>query len=246
VIVDSNEAYQHCLCRNLSSQDDFTIAGSGKDGYEAVKLIDVHKPDIVLMNLLGDGVKTASLIKYRSPGTAILAYIDGSEERRIFTAFFCGISGYITKKADPELLCLAIRTVYLGGHLIAPDVAPHFTTIAARIVGDVLKSRGGLRKPGQPADWSDKAVLVKAALGQTAVELHSRGRGLLRKDLPKTVSPAEIQIMGLVGEGFTNSQIAGELHLSVGTIRNYVSAVLQKTGLHDRTQVAVFAIRNGL
>jgi DNA-binding NarL/FixJ family response regulator len=242
VIVDSNEAYQHCLCRNLSSQDDFTIAGSGKDGYEAVKLIDVHKPDIVLMNILGDGVKTASLIKYRSPGTAILAYIDGSEERRIFTAFFCGISGYITKKADPELLCLAIRTVYLGGHLIAPDVAPHFTTIAARIVGDVLKSRGELRGTGQPADQSGKAAVP----GQTAVELHSRGRGLLRKDLPKTVSPAEIQIMGLVGEGFTNRQIARELNLSVGTIRNYVSAVLQKTGLHDRTQVAVFAIRNGL
>jgi DNA-binding NarL/FixJ family response regulator len=193
------------------------------------------------MNILGDGVKTASLIKYRSPGTAILAYIDGSEERRIFTAFFCGISGYITKKADPELLCLAIRTVYLGGHLIAPDLACHFNTIAARIVGDVLKSRGELRKTGQPADRSGNAVP-----GQTAAEPHSRGRGLLRKDLPKTVSPLEIQIMGLVGEGFTNRQIAGELHLSVGTIRNYVSAILQKTGLHDRTQVAVFAIRNGL
>jgi DNA-binding NarL/FixJ family response regulator len=121
--------------------------------------------------------------------------------------------------------------VYLGGHLIAPDLIQHFDTIAARIIGDVLKSRGELRGSGL------------ACLPLKAVSGFAAHRG---PDLPKTVSSAEIQIMGLVGQGLTNRQIAGELKLSEGTIRNYVSTVLQKTGLHDRTQMAVFAIRNGL
>jgi DNA-binding NarL/FixJ family response regulator len=109
--------------------------------------------------------------------------------------------------------------------------------MAAKIVGDVLKSRGELR--GTQTGTSGRTIITgeTESFGDPAAD---------NPKLPKTVSPAEIQIMGLVGQGRTNREIAGELKLSEGTIRNYVSAVLQKTGLHDRTQMAVFAIRNGL
>jgi DNA-binding NarL/FixJ family response regulator len=44
----------------------------------------------------------------------------------------------------------------------------------------------------------------------------------------------------------TNTVIAGTLHLSVGTVRNHVSAILEKLGVSDRTQAAVIAIQHGL
>ncbi len=56
----------------------------------------------------------------------------------------------------------------------------------------------------------------------------------------------EIEVLRLIGNGLNNSDIAGRLHLSEGTVRNHVSAILLKLGVSDRTQAAILAIRHGL
>jgi DNA-binding NarL/FixJ family response regulator len=60
------------------------------------------------------------------------------------------------------------------------------------------------------------------------------------------LSPRETEIIKLVGEGKTNKEIATELHLSVGTIKNHLTHILQKLELRDRTQLAIFAIKNNI
>lgn len=56
----------------------------------------------------------------------------------------------------------------------------------------------------------------------------------------------ERDVLVLIGKGLPNSEIADRLFLSEGTVRNYVSAVLAKLGVHDRTQAAVLAVKHGL
>lgn len=56
----------------------------------------------------------------------------------------------------------------------------------------------------------------------------------------------ERSILQLVGDGKNNQEIAEVLHLSIGTVKNHVTVILQKLGLRDRTQLAIYAIRNGL
>ena len=56
----------------------------------------------------------------------------------------------------------------------------------------------------------------------------------------------EIEICRLIAEGKNNREIAGELYLSEGTVKNHITKVLIKLDLRDRTQLAVFMIRNGL
>lgn len=56
----------------------------------------------------------------------------------------------------------------------------------------------------------------------------------------------ELDVLRLLAKGMTNSDIAGTLHLSEGTVRNHVSAILEKLGVSDRTQAAVIAIQHGL
>jgi DNA-binding NarL/FixJ family response regulator len=233
VIINNNKKCRDCIRANLLCQKDFRVAGLGGDIYEALKLVDAHKPDIVLMDIsLDDEVKTAALIKNRSPGTSIIIYTDG-KERRILTLVFSGISGYITKKADPELLYLGIRTVYRGGRLMTSEIASNCNTIAAKMADEVLKSRGELRGFTMP--------LVEKTESPDPADTADT-----RPELPGTISLVELRIMGFVGQGYTNRQIAEKLMLREGTVRNYVSAVLQKTGLHDRTQMAVYAIKSGL
>jgi DNA-binding NarL/FixJ family response regulator len=56
----------------------------------------------------------------------------------------------------------------------------------------------------------------------------------------------EKDILRLLGAGLSNADIAARLYFSEGTVRNYVSAILDKLGLADRTQAAVLALRCGL
>ena len=60
------------------------------------------------------------------------------------------------------------------------------------------------------------------------------------------LSDREREVLILLARGLTNTDIARQLHLSEGTVRNYVSAVLAKLGVSDRAQAAVMALRYGL
>lgn len=57
------------------------------------------------------------------------------------------------------------------------------------------------------------------------------------------LSPRETEIVRLIAEGLSNQQIAERLFLSNGTVRNHISAILEKTGLEHRTQIAVMWLR---
>jgi DNA-binding NarL/FixJ family response regulator len=60
------------------------------------------------------------------------------------------------------------------------------------------------------------------------------------------LSERELAILRLLGRGAANREIAESLALTEGTVKNYISAILAKTGLHDRTQAAIFAVRHNL
>ncbi|HHV43650.1 MAG TPA: response regulator transcription factor [Firmicutes bacterium] len=68
---------------------------------------------------------------------------------------------------------------------------------------------------------------------------------LLKEDRPRDlrqfdITEREQRIIELVAQGLSNKEIAQTLHLSEGTVRNYLSTILEKLGLRDRTQLAVF------
>ncbi|MDE5917865.1 MAG: response regulator transcription factor, partial [Oscillospiraceae bacterium] len=58
------------------------------------------------------------------------------------------------------------------------------------------------------------------------------------------ISEKEFDIITLVSEGLSNKEISTELFLSEGTVRNYISGILEKLNLRDRTQLAVFYYTN--
>ena len=63
--------------------------------------------------------------------------------------------------------------------------------------------------------------------------------------LTDKLTERETDVLRLLAQGLNNAEIAGQLHLSEGTVRNHVSAILDKLGVTDRTQAAVIAIQHG-
>jgi DNA-binding NarL/FixJ family response regulator len=62
----------------------------------------------------------------------------------------------------------------------------------------------------------------------------------------RNLTSQEMRIMQLIGKGFSNKEIMQEVSFSEGTVRNYISNILKKLDLRDRTQIAIFAIQSGL
>jgi DNA-binding NarL/FixJ family response regulator len=56
----------------------------------------------------------------------------------------------------------------------------------------------------------------------------------------------ELDVLRLLAQGYSNPEIAQRMHLAAGTVRNYVSTILQKLGVADRTQAAVVALQRGV
>lgn len=64
--------------------------------------------------------------------------------------------------------------------------------------------------------------------------------------LTENLSERELEILRLIAQGLNNRAIAEKLYLSEGTVRNYVSAILAKLEVSDRTQAAIIALRHGI
>ncbi|GEL07047.1 response regulator transcription factor [Salisediminibacterium halotolerans] len=104
------------------------------------------------------------------------------------------------------------------------------------------------------ADASKLITAMKKALeGGITIDEGVAGRiipDLMKKEKPPqtniSLTKRERDITILIGEGRTNQEIASELFLSVGTVKNHISVILDKLELRDRTQLAIFAIRQNL
>ena len=57
---------------------------------------------------------------------------------------------------------------------------------------------------------------------------------------PSLYSSRELDIIRLVADGLSNREIAGQLFLSEGTVKNYISNILEKSGMEHRTQIAIY------
>ena len=63
------------------------------------------------------------------------------------------------------------------------------------------------------------------------------------EDYIKEITDSEWKVIGLVSKGLSNKEIAAELFLTEGSVRNYLSSVLKKLDLRDRTQLAIWAVQ---
>ena len=98
------------------------------------------------------------------------------------------------------------------------------------------------------------AAIKGTAEGKTFIDPSVAGKLLAQFAAPAPPPPPavdglterELAVLELICQGYSNPEIAQHLHLASGTVRNYVSAVLQKLDAADRTQAAVVAYQRGL
>ena len=220
----------------LAVHDDFKILAQGKDGYDALRLISYLKPDIIILGNhleLVEEEELPSLLKARSPSTAIVIMTARISDYQLYRAASDEVSGVIYKETEMNMLPRILNCIAQGGCFISPWLAPRilqlFSGIDQKNIASHSSSSNRLRAKGNAKQYRE--VKFPGSYGKDPIE---------------HLSKMELRILTHVGEGYTSGEIAGSLGLAVGTVRNYISSAMRKTGLHSRSQMTRFAIEYGL
>lgn len=122
-----------------------------------------------------------------------------------------------------------------------------FQGLRAGAKGYLLKDVSGEELATAVRAVSGGSALLGSAIAQRVL---SQFAGLASAKpvvaLPEPLSDRELEILQLVAKGFSNPEIAAQLFLAEGTVKNYVSNILQKTSTRDRTQAVLKAQSLGL
>ena len=187
------------------------------------------RPDITVVAEAGSGEEAVRLAAEHAPDVALMDLImpgmDGVEATRRLTA------------RSPRTNVVMLTSYHDDEHI--------FPAIRAGALSYVLKEIG----PEELADAVRKAAAGEAVLhprvaARVVRELHGA-----RRDEPnafRELSDRELEVLKLIAEGLSNTEISGRLFISEKTTKNHVSNILGKLHLADRTQAAVYAWRQGV
>jgi len=128
---------------------------------------------------------------------------------------------YLTTFSDDEYIVKAL-TIGAKGYILKQD----FQGIA----------------PALEAVMNGQSVFGDTVMGKLPQLMKNNKKGFDYEE--HDINEKEKEIIELVAEGMSNKEIAQELFLSEGTVRNYLSLILEKLNLRDRTQLAVFYYNN--
>ena len=138
VLADDHAVVRSGLRMLLEAQPDMEIVAEAETGEEAVNHARKLKPDIILMDIQMpdvNGIEATKRIRRLSPDSAVLALTMHEDEQYFFQMLQAGASGYVPKRAAPDELVSAIRTVARGDVFLYPS-------LATRLVQDYLKQAG--------------------------------------------------------------------------------------------------------
>lgn len=124
-VVDDQTLVRQGLCSLLGLVDGVEVVAEASDGAEALEAIDVHRPDVVLLDLRMpkmDGLQVLEALATRefAPPALILTTFDDDE--LVFKAIRLGAKGYLLKDVSLGQLTEAVRTLAQGGTLVKPAI----------------------------------------------------------------------------------------------------------------------------
>lgn len=125
LIADDQTLVREGLATLLAVVDGVEVIGSAVDGEEAVRLVAVNHPDVVLMDLRMprcDGVDATRQITREHPATKVIVLTTYADDESVFAALQAGARGYLTKDAGAQEIAHAITTVHAGEALLDPTV----------------------------------------------------------------------------------------------------------------------------
>ena len=216
LLVDDQHLVRSGFSLILSVEDDLEVVGQAADGAEAVALTRELRPDVVLMDVQ-------------------MPVMDGIEATALIVA--------------DDLAKVIILTTFDRDDYV-------FAGLAAGASGFLLKNADPEHLVEAVRTVADGHALLAPEVTRRVIEQMTAGGGLPGGSTDSTatapdprlaeLTPRELEVLGHVGRGLSNAEIAGQLFLGEATVKTHLSNVFAKLHLRDRVQAVVYAYEAGL
>ncbi len=166
----------------------------------------------------------------------------------------------IVEVGNVDIVLMDIRMPICDGVLATKKIMETFSQTKVIIlttfnddeyIFEALKNgaKGYLLKSVKPDKIIEAIRVVQGGNLLVHSEVASRVSNMLKKDRAKKMSSygfteVELEIIKLISDGYTNKEISEKVFLSEGTIKNKITEILSKLNLRDRTQIAIFYLKN--
>jgi DNA-binding NarL/FixJ family response regulator len=200
VIADDHPLMRSGVKNVLNASSEIVVVGEAADGQQAISLYDQLQPDVLVLDVNMPGMKTLEVIKQlkgisenRLKILILTAYSDPEMVNGMLKA---GADGYLLKDEEPEIISLAVKSIYSGQTWISP--------------------------------LAMKALLEEETFGLDALSVR------------------EIEVLQQLAQGLDNPGIAEALNIAEGTVKNHISNIYEKIGVHSRAEAVAWAWKHGI
>ena len=194
LIVDDHAVVRQGVRAALEARQEFAVIGEAESGAEAVRRVSEAVPDVVLMDLLMegmDGVEATRQIKRLSPRTQVVVLTSHHDDDHIFPALRAGAISYLLKSVKMDELAEAIQRAARNEATLHPRVA-------ARVVEELQGSKRDREAPNAFAELTDREMEILKLIAN----------GLSNADIMAKLVISENTVKGHV------SNILSKLHLA--------------------------------
>ena len=165
LIAEDQAMVAGALAALLAIERDLEVVGTARDGREALTLIRIHRPDVLLTDIEMPemtGLELAAAVRLETPAPRVVILTTFARPGYLRRALDAGASGYVLKDAPASQLAEAIRRVHGGGRAIDPTLAAEAWT-----EGDPLtdRERQVLRLAGDGCSSADIGVQLRLSDG---------------------------------------------------------------------------------
>lgn len=199
-IIDDHPLFRAGVARSLSEVGGFEIVAEGSTHGDAIRLVDQHQPDILLLDVSipgGGGLNAAQTILGKNRDQKIVMLTVSEAAGDVTRTLGSGARGYVLKGVDAEALAKILLEIAAGDAYVSP-------ALSARLLS------------------GEKTAASLGAEASTE-ELSERQRQILR----------------FVSLGWTNKEIASELHLQEKTIKHQLTRIFSILDVSNRTEAAM-------
>ncbi|UYG95105.1 response regulator [Cytobacillus firmus] len=215
-IIDDHKLYREGVKRILEMEEGVEVVAEGEDGRDALKIDKVFKPDVIVMDI---NMPNMDGIK------ATDKLIENKSKSKTIILSFYDDEHYVTRVLQNGA----------AGYLIK-DIGAKGLIEAIRVVA------GG----GSYLDPKVTKSIIKEYRRLT--ELNSVGNYVSYQSYQRPLhilTRRECEVLQLLADGNSNTDISKILFISDKTVKNHVSSILRKIKVHDRTQAVLLAIKRG-
>jgi len=220
LIADDQHLMRDGIASLLSIQEGIEVVGTAADGQQALEQALNLEPDVILMDVrmpVMDGVAATAQVSRQLPTCRVLMLTTFDDEEYVVEALRAGASGYLLKDLPASDLAQAVKAVHKGIYQLDPAV--------------ISKVVASLTRPQEVENHPRKIESGNSPSANATVPY---------------LTNREVEVLRLIAGGATNREIAQQLVISEGTVKNHISSILGRLGLRDRTQAAIYAREHGL